>query len=233
MAEEASDEKCAFEVLFRGNFPHILEKIFFSLDYASFESCPQVSQAWRDLFRSESFQTYRSTTMNEVRASEKKLLEAAGNGFFTEVCELLLAGVYPNCRDFPDMDTPLSNAARYGYRCIVRLLIDAGANPNKADRDGIAWLLNLQPTQGHDDLVTLLMSAGSGHYRGTNMGNILVHYAKRYGEKEMVNLILRAGGDPNKVHMDGKPPIIWAAHNMDPHCFMTEMRLIIGFCYKI
>ena len=47
--------KCEFDRLFTRNVPHVLEKIFFSLDYASFKNCLEVSKLWQDLLTSESF----------------------------------------------------------------------------------------------------------------------------------------------------------------------------------
>ena len=35
--------------------PHILEDIFFLLDYNSYKSCMKVSRSWKDLLTSESF----------------------------------------------------------------------------------------------------------------------------------------------------------------------------------
>ena len=48
---------CAFDTLFTKHVPHILEKIFLSLDYESFKSCCQASNAWKKVLTSESFQS--------------------------------------------------------------------------------------------------------------------------------------------------------------------------------
>ena len=45
-----------FDKLFSMNVPHILEKIFFSLDYESYKKCLEVSYAWNKLLESESYQ---------------------------------------------------------------------------------------------------------------------------------------------------------------------------------
>ena len=44
---------CPLDILFSKNVPHILEKIFLSLDYESFKSCLRVSNAWREQLTSE------------------------------------------------------------------------------------------------------------------------------------------------------------------------------------
>ena len=46
---------CGFDKLFERNVPHILEKIFFSLDYTSFKQCMEVSSAWYELLKSDSY----------------------------------------------------------------------------------------------------------------------------------------------------------------------------------
>ena len=44
-----------FNKLFAMNVPHILEKIFFSLDYDAFKTCAEVSNTWKELLSSESY----------------------------------------------------------------------------------------------------------------------------------------------------------------------------------
>ena len=48
-------DPCAFDKLFTKSVPHILEKIFFSLDFKSFNTCMDVSKTWRDLLTSDSY----------------------------------------------------------------------------------------------------------------------------------------------------------------------------------
>ena len=45
-----------FELLFRRNVPHILEKIFFSLSYNSYLTCFEVNNAWKKTLVSERYQ---------------------------------------------------------------------------------------------------------------------------------------------------------------------------------
>ena len=45
----------SFHNLETKSVPHILEKIFFSLDIQSFDTCRRVSGAWRDLLDSEAY----------------------------------------------------------------------------------------------------------------------------------------------------------------------------------
>ena len=44
-----------FDTLLSKNVPHILENIFFSLDFESFKACFEVSKTWNTLLKSEMF----------------------------------------------------------------------------------------------------------------------------------------------------------------------------------
>ena len=44
-----------FEVLMGGNFNHILEKVFLSLDYETFKNCRSVCKTWADVLDSQTF----------------------------------------------------------------------------------------------------------------------------------------------------------------------------------
>ena len=46
---------CIFDTLLTKYVPHILENIFFSLDYKSFKSCLQVNRKWKELIMSEAY----------------------------------------------------------------------------------------------------------------------------------------------------------------------------------
>ena len=71
-------DACEFDKLFKKNVPHILEEIFFSLDYKSFKKCLEVSKSWNDLLTSESFQRRGKSVFCED--IQKDLLLAAERG---------------------------------------------------------------------------------------------------------------------------------------------------------
>ena len=76
MASDKIPNLGQFDTLFNKNVPHILEKIFFSLDYDSFETCTKVCTTWDELLSSESYQN-RSREMLDEQTGEEigKLLE--------------------------------------------------------------------------------------------------------------------------------------------------------------
>ena len=55
MAAIETSNRCGFDKLFTVSVPHILEKIFFSLDIKSFDACRKVSKAWGDLLASQAY----------------------------------------------------------------------------------------------------------------------------------------------------------------------------------
>ena len=69
---------CEFDRVFSKKVPHILEDIFFSVDYDSFKKCLEVSKSWNDLLTSESF--LRRGKLVFCEDIQKELLLAAARG---------------------------------------------------------------------------------------------------------------------------------------------------------
>ena len=57
---------CEFDKLFTRNVPHVLERIFFSLDYVSLTACRDVCKAWSELHSSKSYQQKREELLVEL-----------------------------------------------------------------------------------------------------------------------------------------------------------------------
>ena len=66
---------CEFDKLFTRNVPHILERIFFSLDYVSFTACRDVCEAWSELHSSEVYRRKREELLVvvEKKAAARRL----------------------------------------------------------------------------------------------------------------------------------------------------------------
>ena len=68
-------ELCAFDELFKRNVPHVLEKIFLSLDSKSYMCCLDVNKSWKDLLTSEALikrvLIYLSSLKNEEGRTKK------------------------------------------------------------------------------------------------------------------------------------------------------------------
>ena len=55
----------AFDTLLSRNVPHILENIFFSMDYNSFKTCMKVNKTWRELLTTAPYQKILEKLLTE------------------------------------------------------------------------------------------------------------------------------------------------------------------------
>ena len=98
MATSETSEQCAFDKLFAINVPHILEKIFFFLDYKSYKICKEVSNSWNELLTSESFKKMGTSVFHED--IEGELHQSSKIGHLRKVKSILSSGmVHVNCAD--------------------------------------------------------------------------------------------------------------------------------------
>ena len=132
---------CGFDTLFTKNVPHILEKIFFSLDFKSYKTCLEVSNVWNKLLKTESYQEKaKSLFCVKISKDEGRLHKASKEGNKYEVGRLLSSGLLDvnvlKHTTFYQGSTPLHEAADAGHQDVVQLLLDRGVEPNKADGFG-------------------------------------------------------------------------------------------------
>eukprot|EP00438_Fugacium_kawagutii_P016088 Skav230954 [mRNA] locus=scaffold3010:159185:182780:- [translate_table: standard] len=110
--------------------------------------------------------------------------------------------------------TALWIAALRGQRDAVYLLIQAGADCEKAvGRDG-ATPLHVAAQGGHLEVVCLLIEAGVDcNQGGTDPGTTPLYVAADRGHLEVVRLLVGAGADPNRSRADTRAtPLYAAAH---------------------
>ena len=267
-----------FKMFVTTNVPHILEKIFFSLDYTTFKNCLEVSKFWNDLMTSERYQTLgKSFFFEEINTD---LWKAADKGSLSEVRRLLsiflsifymvdldsvwgrkreghddecascgtnetpfwkphgnwhalcnvcgltiyssLNGTNQNGQNWPliepkrslawrEHDTPLLWASWNGHKDVVQLLLDKGADPNRADRVSGVTPLNEASDNGHKDVIQLLLDRGGDPNRADGIGWTPLYRATKNGHNDVVQLLLDRGTDPNMVNNNGETPLFLAS----------------------
>ena len=220
-----------FDTLFTRNVPHILENIFFSLDYQSFKTCMNVNEAWKALFSSDAYKRRSQELRIEKQMNETKLQDFIREGNAEEVKRLntLLADVNTNnclieavlwghndvVKIFidvgADIDTPyggttLSIAAHLGYKEIVNTLLDAGAVIDKADYEGMTPL-HKAVRYGHNGVVELLIERGALPDIPDVNGQTPLHMAVKNGKYHMIKLLTEGGADPYREDRRGITPI--------------------------
>ena len=147
----------AFDLLFKRNVPHILEMIFLSIDYRSLKSCLMVNKTWKQLLTSESFKRKGKSRF------DKWLFRAALAGQVDSVHLLLQLGAEPDKFMNPNSGrTALHWAVTLNHIDVVKVLLDGGADPGKADNDGNTPLYYAERARpgGHKKIVRLLKEAG-------------------------------------------------------------------------
>ena len=174
--------QCGFDKLFTKSVPHILEKIFFSLDYASFKTCMEVNTVWHELLTSESLKRLGKSMFRED--IERELWHAVGLGNEQEVRRVLSCGMVDvNCTDKNNC-TPLLFAVEKGFKDVVQLLLEEGADARMANK-------------GTFEYWSPLHVAAS---RGNNL------------YQEVAHLLLEGGAEPNMRDGFGRTPLHWASH---------------------
>ena len=109
-----------------------------------------------------------------------------------ECVQLLLdAGALPDVNI--DGQTPLVAAVRRGHVGVVRALVAAGVNVNKASRVTRSTALHWAAANGDRDCLTLLMDAGARLEVRMDSGRTPLMVAARCGREEIVVELLRAG----------------------------------------
>jgi hypothetical protein len=94
----------------------------------------------------------------------------------------------------------LQNAVSFGTKgeakrrqVIVRLLLDAGADPNMPAPPGLASIMNVAAGSVSADILQMLIAAG-----GRVKSGCLLHAAVGWNQPENIRLLLAAGADPNE-----------------------------------
>ena len=177
---------CHFDTLLTKNVPHILESIFFSLDFESFKACFEVSNTWNTLLKSEMFHKKAMSIFHEdILEDQEKLHRASEDGNTNEVRRISSFWMVDvNCvrkdgsYSMLYNSTPLSVAAYMGHKEVVQLLYDRGADREKVEGSGWTAL---------DQGISILVALDSAICSSTN------------GYKDMMKMLLDLGAKSNTL----------------------------------
>ena len=136
----------------------------------------------------------------ELHPNALRLIEASGKGNIEKVRDILSKGI-------SDIDTQeemfgctaLYYAAQNGYREIVALLLEKGADANIGvkTKDNYS-ALKRAAVKGYKEIVEMLIQAGADiNARDNIVGFTALMDAARNGHKEVVELLIKAGADVN------------------------------------
>ena len=209
MATGESVPHCEFDKLFTRSVPHILEKIFFSLDYDSFMYCGKVCRAWEALHSSNSYQQEAKNLWNEKKQNERYLCEMSHIGDIFEVQRLLNDNVNAQCVKDKYNNTPLHIASLKGYPDVVKVLLKFGANANLENTNNVTPLHNAA-RKGHYEVVNILLKEGAVPNKSMKYGFTPLLTASSNGHTNTVELLLDAGADPNMSDRNGTTPLMQA-----------------------
>ena len=101
-------------------------------------------------------------------------------------------------------ETALHMAAVTGKTATVRLLLDAGADPNRTLNCGVS---------------TDMFSGGVKVW-----GETPLHYAAAYGDEEVIRLLLDAGADPRVENAHGERPLAYAGRHHRPKSVLNLLK---------
>jgi len=199
--ENLNGDQTNFDSLFNMNVPHILENIFFSLDYKSFTTCKTVNKAWNILFSTTRYQKHLKKKEIEKRRDEEKLFKAASRGKVEVVRRL----IYDHMVDVnfimkkKELRTPMAEASYKGHISVVKILLEAGADIEKGD-ERKNTPLHLAALFGHYDIVKLLLDAGAKANCTNSTGrNPFYHTCN----SDIAKRLIEYGADPKKADNDG------------------------------
>ena len=113
--------------------------------------------------------------------------------------------------------------ARAGDLTAVGSALDAGANVNARDADGITALMHAargeQPNiadpapTDHPEVIELLIQRGADVNAKTDSGFVALFWAARYGHARAAKVLIDHGADINSKDRDGMSALRWAATN--------------------
>eukprot|EP00906_Rhabdomonas_costata_P037423 RCo052691 len=108
--------------------------------------------------------------------------------------------------------TPLQSAALHGWPDVVKALLEAKADVNRAMKDG-STALYLACAHGHRDIVELLLNNNAGVNLADEDGSTPLYIACENGRRDIAELLLHHKADVHLGMKDGRTPLYTACEN--------------------
>jgi ankyrin repeat protein len=139
----------------------------------------------------------------------EKFFSEIQKGHITQVGKMLKLGVNPNVKDRHG-DYALDVAEMYGHVDIMKLLLEAGADPDTPGRQ-TTLIFNCSHTSSDNiKTIKMLLESGVDVNKKDRFGNTALISATR-GHIDIVKLLLEAGADPNLKNDSGDTALITAS----------------------
>ena len=153
----------------------------------------------------------------------KSLLDAAREGDLEQMRRHVARGSKLDAPDAYGMYTPLKCVVEGRNMEGVQILLDAGANPNVKDRDGMTPLM-VACNAGQKEIAEALLAKGAEVNAKDNYDRTALHSAINAARHEMVVLLVNAGADVNATDKQGQMPLAMAKlrSQTDTAQFLTE-----------
>ncbi len=135
----------------------------------------------------------RASTPRKIRAMDRALYEAAQEGDFEGVKEMVAAGANPSATIHGD-GNPLIGAARSGRSDIMKFLLDQGADPNGVV-EGDGSPLIAAAAHGKIDQVQMLIDRGADVNLAVDGDENPLMNAAEQGHLRIVQLLVEKGAD--------------------------------------
>ena len=138
------------------------------------------------------------------KEDQRTLIVAAEEGCIEKIRHLIANGTSPDT--LVDGWTALEKASIHNQCDIIKVLIESGADPNRADEDGLTSI-HWSAKNGHADALETLIACGARYDDADISGSTPLHCAAESGHKDVVSVLLKRGADPGRACENGNTPL--------------------------